>query len=83
MNKKVFQYSCEFANHADGASRFIYDVANGLGVNKHLFADFVDCNFAKWKLDVECNPFIPHYKKEQVIHNKEIQLMLFRSLAGF
>ena len=26
MNNKVFQYSCEFANHADGASRFIYDV---------------------------------------------------------
>ena len=82
MNNKVFQYSCEFANHADGASRFIYEMANGSGFNRHLFSDFVDCNFAKWKLNVECNPYIPHYKKEQVIYNKEIQLKLFKSLAG-
>ena len=28
MNNKIFQYSCEFANHANSASQFIYEQGN-------------------------------------------------------
>ena len=80
--QKIYLYSAEMAEHANGAAQYLEAMLSGRFVTRELTRDMVDYLFAGTKRNIESCPFATQEQKDAEIHRREYLLNTLKSLMG-
>ena len=72
--QKVFMYTAEMAEHANGAAQYLEALLGGRFVTREQTRDMVDYLFAGTKRNNESYPFATQEEKDAEIHRRELLL---------
>ncbi|MBR5653193.1 MAG: hypothetical protein IKX22_03840 [Prevotella sp.] len=81
-DKKIFLYSAEMAEYANGAAQYLEALLGGRFVTREQTRDMVDYLFAGTKRSIESCPFASQEEKDAEIHRREMLLNALKSLMG-
>lgn len=80
--QKIYLYSTEMAEHANGAAQYLDALFGGRFVTKEQTRDMVDFLFARTKMNIESCPFASQEEKDAEIHRRELLLNVLKPLIG-
>lgn len=80
--QKVFMYTADMAEHANGAAQYLEALLGGRFVTREQTRDMVDYLFAGTKRNIESYPFATQEEKEAEIHRRELLLNALKPLMG-
>jgi hypothetical protein len=80
--QKIYLYSAEMAEHANGAAQYLEALLGGRYVTKEQTRDIVDYLFAGTKRNIESCPFVTQEQKDAELHRRELLLNALKPLMG-
>ena len=80
--QKVFMYTAEIAEHANGAAQYLEALLGGRFVTREQTRNMVDYLFAGTKRNIESCPFASQEEKDAEIRRRELLLNALKPLMG-